>query len=95
MESEQARPFIEQGEERGHIEPVELEAFAVEHDLGEEDVEALTRELEAIGLEIREAAAEEAAQAKEQKPKQPDPDAVVGSADSLQLFLADVGRHKL
>jgi RNA polymerase primary sigma factor len=58
-------------------------------------VEALTRELEAIGLEIREAAAEEAAQAKEQKPKQPDPDAVVGSADSLQLFLADVGRHKL
>jgi len=95
LESEQARPFIEQGEERGHIEPVELEAFAVEHDLGEEDVEALTRELEAIGLEIREAAAEEAAQAKEQKPKQPDPDAVVGSADSLQLFLADVGRHKL
>ena len=66
LESEQARPFIEQGEERGHIEPVELEAFAVEHDLGEEDVEALTRELEAIGLEIREAAAEEAAQAKEQ-----------------------------
>jgi RNA polymerase primary sigma factor len=96
LESEQARPFIEQGEERGHIEPVELEAFAVEHDLGEEDVEALTRELEAIGLEIREAAAEEAEKAKEQpKTKQPDPDAVVGSADSLQLFLADVGRHKL
>ena len=97
LESEQARPFIEQGEERGHIEPVELEAFAVEHDLGEEDVEQLTRELEAIGLEIREAAAEEAEQAqlKEQKAKQPDPDAVVGSADSLQLFLADVGRHKL
>ena len=99
MESEQARPFIEQGEERGHIEPVELEAFAVEHDLGEEEIEQLTRELEAIGLEIREAAAEEAEQAaqakQQQKAKQPDPDAVVGSADSLQLFLADVGRHKL
>ncbi|HEX2496593.1 MAG TPA: sigma-70 family RNA polymerase sigma factor, partial [Gaiellaceae bacterium] len=98
LESEQARPFIEQGEERGHIEPIELEAFAVEHDLGEEDVEQLTRELEAIGLEIREAAAEEAEQAAakaQEKPKAPDPDAMVGSADSLQLFLADVGRHKL
>ncbi|HEV3480144.1 MAG TPA: sigma-70 family RNA polymerase sigma factor [Gaiellaceae bacterium] len=98
LESEQARPFIEQGEERGHIEPVELEAFAVEHDLGEEEIEQLTRELEAIGLEVREARAEsekveQAVQVAEQAPV--DPDAVVGSADSLQLFLADVGRHKL
>jgi RNA polymerase primary sigma factor len=97
LESEQARPFIEQGEERGHIEPVELEAFVVEHDLGEDDIEQLTRELEAIGLEIRDAAAEESEQAAqaEKKAKKPDFDAVVGSADSLQLFLADVGRHKL
>ena len=94
LESEQARPFIEQGEERGHIEPVELEAFVVEHDLGEEDVEQLTRELEAIGLEVRNAAAEEA-EAAAAKAKKPDFDAAVGSADSLQLFLADVGRHKL
>jgi RNA polymerase primary sigma factor len=96
LESEQARPFIEQGEERGHIEPVELEAFAVEHDLGEEEIEQLTRELEAIGLEVRDEKHEAAEQAKaEAKAKQVDPDAVVGSADSLQLFLADVGRHKL
>jgi RNA polymerase primary sigma factor len=94
LESEQARPFIEQGEERGHIEPIELEAFAVEHDLGEEEIEALTRELEAIGLEVREARAESEKAGKIEQ-KQPDPDAVVGSADSLQLFLADVGRHKL
>jgi RNA polymerase primary sigma factor len=97
LESEQARPFIEQGEERGHIEPVELEAFAVEHDLGEEEIEQLTRELEAIGLEVREARAEseKAEPAAPVEAAQPDPDAVVGSADSLQLFLADVGRHKL
>ena len=97
LESEQARPFLEQGEERGHIEPVELEAFAVEHDLGEEEIEQLTRELEAIGLEVREARAEseKAEQAAQAEASQPDPDAVVGSADSLQLFLADVGRHKL
>jgi RNA polymerase primary sigma factor len=97
LESEQARPFIEQGEERGHIEPVELEAFAVEHDLGEEEIEQLTRELEAIGLEVREARAEseKAEQAPPVEAPQPDPDAVVGSAARLQLFLADVGRHKL
>jgi RNA polymerase primary sigma factor len=97
LESEQARPFIEQGEERGHIEPVELEAFAVEHDLGEEEIEQLTRELEAIGLEVREARAEseKAEQAAQAEQAPPDPDTVVGSADSLQLFLADVGRHKL
>ncbi len=96
LESEQARPFIEQGEERGHIEPIELEAFAVEHDLGEEEIEVLTRELEAIGLEVREARAEsEKAEAEQAKPPPPDPEAIVGSADSLQLFLADVGRHKL
>jgi RNA polymerase primary sigma factor len=96
LESEQARPFIETGEERGHIEPVELEAFAVEHDLGEEEIEQLTRELEAIGLEVREARAEtEKAEQAGKQAKQPDPDAIVGSADSLQLFLADVGRHKL
>jgi RNA polymerase primary sigma factor len=93
LESEQARPFIEQGEERGHIEPVELEAFAVEHDLGEEEIEQLTRELEAIGLEVREARAEQ--ERVEAEKVQPDPEAIVGSADSLQLFLADVGRHKL
>jgi RNA polymerase primary sigma factor len=93
LESEQARPFIEQGEERGHIEPVELEAFAVEHDLGEDEIEQLTRELEAIGLEVREARAE--SEKAEAGKKQPDPEAIVGSADSLQLFLADVGRHKL
>jgi RNA polymerase primary sigma factor len=96
LESEQARPFIEQGEERGHIEPVELEAFAVEHDLGEEEIEQLTRELEAIGLEVRDEKADAATKA-EQKAvaTKRDFDAVVGSADSLQLFLADVGRHKL
>ena len=97
LESEPARLLVEHAEERGFLEPAELEALALEHDLGEDDVEHLTRELEAIGLEIRlpeveEAPAEPAAPA---QPVEPDPDAIVGSADSLQLFLADIGRHKL
>jgi len=92
LETEGARSLVEAAEERGHVEPTELEAFALEHELEEADVEQLTRELEAIGLEVGEPVAEEVAKP---EPKAPAPSAVVGSADSLQLFLADVGRHKL
>jgi RNA polymerase primary sigma factor len=103
LETEPARALLEGAEERGFVLPTELEAFALEHDLAEDEVEQLTRELEAIGLEVgepaaepdeesqkaREAAAAEAAQ--QQAAAQP----LVGAADSLQLFLADIGRHKL
>jgi RNA polymerase primary sigma factor len=93
LETEGARAFVEAAEERGHVGPTELEAFALEHDLDDADVEQLTRELEAIGLEVGEPRSEEDAKPVEQKT--PNPDVIVGSADSLQLFLADVGRHKL
>jgi RNA polymerase primary sigma factor len=93
LETEGARAFVEAAEERGHVEPTELEAFALEHELDDGDVEQLTRELEAIGLEVGEPRAEE--EAKPVETKAPNPDVIVGSADSLQLFLADVGRHKL
>ena len=93
LETEGARALVEAAEERGHVGPTELEAFALEHDLDDADVEQLTRELEAIGLEVGEPRSEEDAKPVEQKT--PNPDVVVGSADSLQLFLADVGRHKL
>src|SRR5262245_62980691 len=95
LESEGARSLVEAAEERGHVEPTELEAFALEHDLDDADVEQLTRELEAIGLEVSEARSEEDAKPAQAEQKMPDPDVIVGSADSLQLFLADVGRHKL
>jgi RNA polymerase primary sigma factor len=95
LETEGARSLVEAAEERGHVEPTELEAFALEHDLDDADVEQLTRELEAIGLEVSDARSEEDAKPAAPVQKAPNPDAVVGSADSLQLFLADVGRHKL
>jgi RNA polymerase primary sigma factor len=94
LESEGARSLVEAAEERGFVEPTELEALALEHELDEGDVEQLTRELEAIGLEVGEPRAEEAAPPAPERPAV-DPDAFAASADSLQLFLADVGRHKL
>jgi RNA polymerase primary sigma factor len=97
LESEHARTFVEGAEERGFVEPAEIEAFALEHDLGEEDAEQFQRELEAIGLEIRQPVEENEAKAgkAEEKAAEAQPHVLVGSADSLQLFLADIGRHKL
>jgi RNA polymerase primary sigma factor len=96
--TEPARALLEGAEERGFVLPAELEAFALEHDLADDEVEELTRELETTGLEVREAAAEEPEKAEapeKAEPAQAQPQALVGAADSLQLFLADIGRHKL
>jgi RNA polymerase primary sigma factor len=95
--TEPARALLEGAEERGFVLPAELEAFALEHDLADDEVEALTRELETTGLEVREPAAEEPEKVEPEKaePAHAQPQALVGAADSLQLFLADIGRHKL
>jgi RNA polymerase primary sigma factor len=93
LESDQARLLVEGAEERGFVEPAELEAFAVEHDLSDQEVEEVTRELERIGLEIGHPRVEA-----EKVQPEPVPDLAAeasGAGDSLQLFLADVGRHKL
>ena len=96
LDSDQAKALVEGAEERGYLEPAELEAFSLEHDLNEAEVEELTRELERIGLEVRQAAAEAEKEEKEKEKAEPAEQHVLsGSADSLQLFLADVGRHKL
>src|SRR5581483_10191038 len=96
LESEQARVLFEGAEERGFIEPAELEAFGVEHDLADDEIEQLTRERESIGLEVRIPRVEEADQAPAPAATlNLEPDELGGAADSLQLFLADVGRHKL
>ena len=104
LETDQAKALVESAEERGYVEATELEAFALELDLNDQDVEELTRELERIGLDVGApgAGAKGAAPAKK-KADDDDDDAPApapvaassGAADSLQLFLADVGRHKL
>ena len=97
LESDQVRSLVERSEERGFIEPADFEAFALEHDLNDEEQEQLTRELETIGLEVGQARALEREKEKEKEAEAAAAEATVasGAADSLQLFLADVGRHKL
>jgi RNA polymerase primary sigma factor len=88
MDTVAGRTLVESAEERGYVEPAELEALAVELDLSDDDLTDFTHELEGLGLEIGapEVEAEEVELAAEP---------VTGAGDSLQLFLADVGRHKL
>ena len=106
LESDQIRAIVEGAEERGFIDPAQITAFAAELELNDDEVEELTRELERTGLEIGQPAPQADAQPaevpkaekEEQEAPAPEPVATVaisGSADSLQLFLADVGRHKL
>jgi RNA polymerase primary sigma factor len=104
LETDQARAMVEGAQERGYLEPTELEAFVVELDLNDAEVEELTAELERIGLEIQTpAAAAAAASAADEEERKKEAElaaaeaaaAMSGAADSLQLFLADVGKHKL
>ena len=87
LDTQAGRQLLESAEERGYVEPAELEALALELDLGDEEMAEVTHELETIGLEIG-APAEEAAPVVAEA-------VATGAGDSLQLFLADVGRHKL
>jgi RNA polymerase primary sigma factor len=99
LESEHLKALIERAEEHGgHLEAAELETFLVEHDLSEEEAELLQRELEAHSIEIvqPESESDKAGSVKASASDlRFEAEAVSGAADSLQLFLADVGRHKL
>jgi RNA polymerase primary sigma factor len=99
IESEQVKALVERSEERGFIEPAEFEAFVLEHDLNDEEQEQLTRELETLGLEVGQSRGGKDKDADKEKDADAEPAPVAavatGAADSLQLFLADVGRHKL
>jgi RNA polymerase primary sigma factor len=88
LETVQGRALVESAEERGWIEPAELEALALELELNDEELADFQHELETIGLEIGQP---------REEPDEVDLSAepVHGAGDTLQLFLADVGRHKL
>jgi RNA polymerase primary sigma factor len=91
LETLQGRTLVETAEERGYVEPAELEALALELDLGDQDVADVTQELEAIGRDIGAPREEEP----EGAPVAAPAPVLLGAGDSLQIFRADVGRHKL
>jgi RNA polymerase primary sigma factor len=94
LESESARSMLDQGEERGWIEASELDAFAVECELAEADIDELTGELTTIGIEVRQPAPDDPASARDDEAVY-EAEQAAGMGDSLQLFLTDVGRYRL
>ena len=65
FETDQLKGIVERSEERGWVDPAELEAFVAESELGAEELEQVTRELEAMGLEVGTTAQSEEEKAKE------------------------------
>ena len=103
LETDHVRALVETSEERGFVEATVLEAMALEHELSDVELEELKHELERLGLEFREVKTDEASAAKDDEEKPAAAETLnlqpsagpSGAGDSLQLFLADVGRHKL
>jgi len=87
--------FLEKAEERGIVGEAELDTFAFERDLDDEELGAIRAELAAREVEIA-----SAAEAGDQDTREQDAGitpAVTGVAtsDSLTLFMNELGRHKL
>ena len=70
------------------VDPAEIKRFSSEHDLGDEELAELRRELEARAIEIA---------SEEDSEDELDlvPHSLPSTADSLQLFLNEVGKHDL
>ena len=78
--------FVDEAEEIGVLEEGVLEAFAVEHELDEEEIERLHAELEARGVEITRPREEELDLRPSEAPV---------TTDSLTLFMNAAGRYDL
>jgi len=81
---EPTQAFLGNAEERGTIEESELEAFAAEHDLDEEELAALRVELEAREVDVA-APVLDAVEGHE----------LPGTTDALTLFMTRAGRYPL
>ena len=86
MQHEALTQFVENAEERGAVSDAEIHALVLELDLDESAVAELEHELEARSVE-READDEAAELDLTASP--------AGTADALQLFLNEIGRHEL
>jgi RNA polymerase primary sigma factor len=80
--------FLRDAQERGVVRADELEALHAEHELDDETLDALRAALAEAEVEI------EAVEDELDLDLEPAP-AALGTADSLQLFLNEVGKHPL
>ena len=86
--------LLEEAAERGFVHERDLEALSVEHELEPHDVDEIRHALEERDVELR-----TESDSDDEPEREPEPDlrpaAVHGTTDALQLFLNEVGRHRL
>jgi RNA polymerase primary sigma factor len=82
--------FLDEAEDRGSIDESALEALAVEHDLGDEELAQIRAELDARDVEIVGAPSEAPA-----RPERAHTHELLGSTDALTLFMNRAGRYPL
>jgi RNA polymerase primary sigma factor len=85
LQTPEIQTLLDDAAEEGFVRTDELESLAEAHELEAEDLEALNAALEERGVEIREPAEERTYEA----------DAPPASADSLQMFMNEIGRYPL
>jgi len=85
LQTPEIQTLLEEASEEGFVRADELESLAETHELEAEDLEALSAALEERGVEIREPAEEPTYEA----------DPTPASADSLQMFMNEIGRYPL
>src|SRR5688500_8478492 len=83
--------LIDRGEDRGCLELSEVDEFAQALELEEGDLGGLYEQLDARGITLRDDCG------REQAPQAPVDDAALAhvTTDTLQLFLNEIGRHRL
>ena len=85
MQTPEIQTLLEEASEEGFVRADELESLAESHEFEADDLEALSAALEERGVEIREPAEEPTYEA----------DPTPASADSLQMFMNEIGRYPL
>jgi RNA polymerase primary sigma factor len=93
-----ARTLLDNAEELGMLDELALEAFALEHDLDEDEIGALRAELESRGIELVPVDPDEAetdADAQDDAPRVRAQHEASGTTDSLTLFMNAAGRYPL
>jgi RNA polymerase primary sigma factor len=85
--------LLEAGEELGYVDAGELEALVETHELGEDELAELTHALDERGIELR--TEDHHDDGDEPTPAVAPEFELPVSADSLQRFLSEMGRHEL
>ena len=89
--TESIQALIDRGEEQGCLNLSAFAEFVQEHDLGEEELEALHAELDERGIELTDDCASERAG----DAVYVNGDLATATTDALQLFLNEAGRYPL